>query len=331
MISAEWLYWLCGALFLTAAVMVGRDADNPKRIGSAAFWALLGFAFCYSTFVVHKTAPAWLLGIAVIATACLAGFGAVGKGTLRTTVEKQREALAERFGARIFIPVLVIPLVAVLFATVLAKLTIGGKPLLAQGTATLAGLGVGSLVAVVTGLVLLRSAPAALAGGPLTPTVPLREGTRLLQDIGWAVVLPQMLAILGLLFDQAGVGKAVGAVTKQVLPDGSLLGAVLLYCIGMAAFTIVMGNAFAAFPVMTAAIGWPVLVQQFGGNPALVFAVGMLSGFCGTLCTPMAANFNIVPAVLLEMRDQYGPIKAQIPTVGPLLVCNIAIMYFLAF
>ena len=49
-----------------------------------------------------------------------------------------------------------------------------------------------------------------------------------------------------------------------------------------------------------------------GGNPAIVCAIGMLSGFCGTLMTPMAANFNIVPAALLELPDRNGVIRAQI-------------------
>lgn len=31
-----------------------------------------------------------------------------------------------------------------------------------------------------------------------------------------------------------------------------------------------MGNAFAAFPIMTAAIGWPVLVENFDGNPTAI-------------------------------------------------------------
>ena len=44
---------------------------------------------------------------------------------------------------------------------------------------------------------------------------------------------------------------------------------------------------------MTAGIGLPLIVHQFHGNPAIVGAIGMLSGFCGTLMTPMAANFNI--------------------------------------
>ncbi|WP_104199880.1 5-oxoproline transporter, DUF979 family subunit [Cryobacterium sp. Y29] len=106
---------------------------------------------------------------------------------------------------------------------------------------------------------------------------------------------------------------------------------VLLVSVGMFLFTALMGNAFAAFPIMTAAIGWPVLVQIFDGNPAAVFAIGMLSGFCGTLITPMAANFNLVPSALLEMKDKYGVIKAQVGTGVPMLGVNVALMYFLAF
>ncbi|MGZ8349130.1 MAG: 5-oxoproline transporter, DUF979 family subunit, partial [Allosphingosinicella sp.] len=91
------------------------------------------------------------------------------------------------------------------------------------------------------------------------------------------------------------------------------------------------GNAFAAFPVMAAEIGVPLLMRLYGGDPAVVGAIGMLAGFCGTLMTPMAANFNIVPAALLELRDRNGVIKAQIGTALPLLAVNIALIYFLAF
>jgi uncharacterized membrane protein len=45
----------------------------------------------------------------------------------------------------------------------------------------------------------------------------------------------------------------------------------------------------------------------------------------------MAANFNIVPAALLELKDQYGVIKAQIATALPLLIVNIVIIYLAAF
>jgi uncharacterized membrane protein len=99
----------------------------------------------------------------------------------------------------------------------------------------------------------------------------------------------------------------------------------------MAGFTMIMGNAFAAFPVLTAGIGLPILIRKFGGDPAVVASIGMLSGFCGTLMTPLAANFNLVPAALLELPDRYAVIKAQIPTALPLLIANVVLMYVLAF
>jgi uncharacterized membrane protein len=160
---------------------------------------------------------------------------------------------------------------------------------------------------------------------------PFVEGRRLMDGVGWAAVLPQMLASLGAVFALAGVGQVVGGLANQAIPNGSLIGAVLAYGLGMTLFTILMGNAFAAFPVMMAAVGVPILMHQHGGNPAVVAAIGMLAGFCGTLMTPMAANFNIVPAALLELKDRNGVIKAQIPTALPLLVVNLFLIWILAF
>ena len=359
MITSEWLYWLIGAFFIAVAVLIVTDTTHAKRLGNAAFWGILGLSFFAGTFVAAKTLPAWTLGVAVLVMVALAGLGFTGTtapsrtrvasipgagtgaetgpaeptgamarndGTstsvLATTTPDQRAASATRFGNRLFIPALVVPVVAVLIATLGPLVSIGGRPLLAEGSATLTGLGIGSVLAVVVAVFVLR---------PPSVATPIREGGRLLQAIGWAALLPQMLSTLGIVFTQAGVGDAVGTIIKSILPSGSLLAAVVVYCLGMALFTVIMGNAFAAFPIMTAAIGWPVLVQGFDGNPAAVFAIGMLAGFCGTLVTPMAANFNLVPAALLEMRDKYGPIKAQIPTAAVLLVVNMGVMYVVAF
>lgn len=353
MITSEWLFWLIGALFIAVAVLIVTDTTHVKRLGNAAFWGLLGLSFFYGTFVAAKTAPAWVLGIAVLALVALAGLGFTGttsraraatvpgasigakpgpagaepkssssSSVLATTSPDERASFAARFGNKLFIPALVVPAVAVLIATIGPHLSIGGKPLLASGSATLTGLGIGSILAVAVAVFVLRPPKAA---------TPLREGGRLLQAIGWAALLPQMLTTLGIVFTQAGVGNAVGTIINWVIPSGSLIAAVIVYCLGMALFTIIMGNAFAAFPIMTAAIGWPVLVEGFHGNPAAIFAIGMLAGFCGTLATPMAANFNLVPAALLEMEDKYGPIKAQLPTAAMLLVVNMAVMYVVAF
>jgi uncharacterized membrane protein len=321
-IKSEWFYWLIGLIFLIMAGQMLMDRTNPKRFGSAGFWGLVGAGFIYATWVVRHEAPPEPLGVAVLVMAGLGGFGLTGQGERKTTTPEKRERSALRLGNRLFIPALTIPVVAVVCATALKGLSIGGTPLLEKTSETILGLGFGAITALAVGMIILRERRV---------VTPLNEGRSLLEAMGSVMVLPQMLATLGTLFAVAGVGKAVRRITENALPSGQIYIAVAVYCIGMAVFTFVMGNAFAAFPVMTAAIGWPVLIQQAGGDPAVVLAVGMLAGFCGTLTTPMAANFNIVPAALLELKDQYGPIKAQVPTAVPLLACNIVIMAIFAF
>ena len=152
-----------------------------------------------------------------------------------------------------------------------------------------------------------------------------------MDTVGWAALLPQMLAALGVVFALAKVGDQIGLLVTTWIPMDARLTAVAVYCLGMAGFTMIMGNAFAAFPVMTAGIGLPILMRHFGGDPAVIASIGMLSGFCGTLMTPLAANFNLVPPALLELPDRYSVIKAQIPTAIPLLIANMVLMYALAF
>jgi uncharacterized membrane protein len=359
-IRVEWFYWVMGFFFVVVGLLVARDRTNPRRATSGAFWALLGLCFPYSSFVVAGTAPAWVLGLAIVVIAAIAGTGRLarsgsaaadgaagdvdglqadrgGPGAGRspapaptpgptsgrgTAVLASREALAARFGNRLFIPVLIIPVVTALCATVGKDVSVGGQPLLQSGSETVIGLAAAGIIAIPVGMWLFRQR---------TPALALTQGRRLTEDLGWALVLPQLLSVLGLVFATAGVGDAIGDTVSAVLPDGALLPAVVLYCVGMAVFTIVMGNAFAAFPVLTAAIGYPVLVEAMGGNPPAVFAIGMLSGYCGTLCTPMAANYNVVPVALLELKSNYAVIRAQVPTAVPLLVANVVLMYLVAF
>jgi len=106
---------------------------------------------------------------------------------------------------------------------------------------------------------------------------------------------------------------------------------VVAYCLGMALFTICVGNAFAAFAVITGGIGLPLIVVQHHGNPAIMAAIGMLSGYCGTLLTPMAANFNLVPAILLELSDKHGVIKAQAPMATVILGVNLLLMWLCVY
>ena len=297
-----------------AARSVG-DRANPKRFGNAAFWGLLAVSFLFGSRLGDLAN-----GIIVLALTALGAF-AMGLGSPETTSVVQREASARAKGNAIFTPALLIPAVAIAGTLTLGKLTIDGAPIADPKQVTLIALALGIVVALIVAVVRFR--PPALA--------PVEEGRRLCDAIGWAIILPQLLASLGAVFAVSGVGAAVGHIATAWLPLGHPLAAVVAYCIGMALFTMVMGNAFAAFPVMTAAIGVPLIVHRFGGDPAIMGAIGMLAGYCGTLATPMAANYNIVPAALLELPDRNGVIRVQIPTAIPLLLCNIVLMYILVY
>jgi len=307
---------LAGAMFAAFALGSARDSSNPRRWGNTAFWGLVAVSFWFGDLVGDIGN-----GILVLLLVGIAGAHLLGKGSRPSTTVEERERLSARLGNKLFLPALIIPFTAFVGTLAFTYTPLKDMGLIDPKSVTLVLLGVGVILALIVCYAWLRPPVAA----------PVEEGRRLIDSIGWAVVLPQMLASLGAVFAAAGVGTTIGAMAGAIIPSGSVFLAVLLYALGMVVFTMIMGNAFAAFPVMAAAIGVPILIHQDGGNPAVIGAVGMLSGFCGTLMTPMAANFNIVPAALLELKNQYGVIKAQVPTAIPLLIANILILYFGAF
>ena len=312
MITYEWLYLLAGGAFALWALLSLRD----RRWGNAGFWSLLAASFLLGSHVSDL-----VNGLLVLAMVAIAGVGGLTRSEPPTTTADERQELSSRLGNRLFLPALVVPLTAVAGTLLYNYTPFGETDLFEARRETLILFGVGVVAALAAAMVWLR--PPLLA--------PVEEGRRLLDSIGWAAILPQMLAALGAVFAMAGVGEIIGGLAGGIIPGGSVFLTVVVFAVGMALFTVIMGNAFAAFPVMAAAIGIPLLVEQYGGDPAVIGAVGMLAGFCGTLLTPMAANFNIVPAALLELKDQNGVIRQQIGTALPLLVCNILIIYVGAF
>ena len=88
MIGPDWIYWLCGGFFIIVGVLIAFDRTHPRRWPTAAFWCLFGAALCAGNLV-----PSWLLGVAVIATALLGGFGLTGRGTVRTTSDAERDCV----------------------------------------------------------------------------------------------------------------------------------------------------------------------------------------------------------------------------------------------
>jgi uncharacterized membrane protein len=315
-IKLGFVYLLAGLMFAGFAVFSAGDRSNGKRAGNTAFWGLTALSFLAGDRLGDLGNGLLVLGLVL-----LAGLSLIGRSQPATTTPAERVALSERFGNRLFAPALMLPLVVALGVLALKPLQLGGVPLMDPKQATLISLGGAVIVGLVLALALLRQ--------PLTS--PLQEGRRLADTVGWAMLLPQFLAALGAVFALAGVGAQIGHLVTTWLPVDMRFAAVAVYCVGMAAFTMLMGNAFAAFPVLTGGVAIPILVGHFGGNPAVITSIGMLSGFCGTLMTPLAANFNLVPPALLEIPDRYAVIKTQVPTALLMLIVNTVLMYVLAF
>ena len=307
MIGTNLPYAVAGVMFAAFAVWSLSRGRWPNGV----IWALLALSFLAGDRL--GDVGNGLLVLAIVGAATL-GLRSPG---VPAAAGKIRALSAARHGNRLFLPTLAVPAIT-LGGTFLFKAV---PTLVDPKQATLVALTIAALAAL--GLAAWLFRPPASA--------PIEEGVRLMDAVGWAAILPQMLAALGALFAAAGLGETMSGLLGALIPGQSLIAAVLVYAGGMALLTIAMGNAFAAFPVMMAAVGLPLLIHAHGGRPAAVAALGMLAGFCGTLLTPMAANFNIVPVGLLNLSDRYAVIRAQAPTALLVWIANLAILYLLAF
>lgn len=301
----ETMYVIIGILLAITGLRALRDVSNPRRWTTAAFWLLLGFVFAFGAAV-----PSSVVGVAILVLGGLSLARGVKVGKLSDGTDEEREAGARRLGNWLFLPALSLAGIAVLIAT--------WAPF-GDSSGTLS-IGVASIAALLIVWAMTR-APA---------KVVVEQSDRLIQQVGPVGMLPQFLAMLGVVFTAAGVGDVVADAIAGIVPDGSKLAGVIAYCVGMALFTMVVGNAFAAFTVITAGIGVPFVIA-LGGDPVVAGALAMTAGFCGTLITPMAANFNALPVALLEMKDGNGVIKAQAPLAAVLFVSHVVLMYFWAF
>ena len=298
----EIFYIIIGIMMLNTAVLTLRDKNHKAKIGTAIFWALLGIIFVFGPYI-----PSVVVGAILVVIAGLTLTKQVKPGTVKALDEKFGEEQAEKLGLKVFIPSLVIALAAL----AIAQFT----PI--SGTAAI---GVAAVIAVIVTFIITKAKPRVL----------VEESDRMLQSVGAVSILPQLLAALGALFTAAGVGDVISSGISSILPQGNIFIGVTAYCVGMALFTMIMGNAFAAFSVITVGIGIPFVFAQ-GANVAIAGALALTAGYCGTLLTPMGANFNIMPAALLEIDDKNAIIKHQAPLALVLLMIHIVLMYFLAF
>lgn len=298
----EIFYVANGIVALYTAWKNLRDEGNEHRVGSALFWGILGFLF-----IMGRWLPSALTGALVIVMVVPAVLKRVTPGTNDAPTEREMEGNFHAIGMKIFIPALCIGVFALAFA-------------LFTPVSSLVGIGVGVLAAALI---------MHLYSKKNTPTVFLNDARRMLDAVGPVSLLPILLAALGSVFTAAGVGEVISGIVSSVIPEGNMIVGIIVYGIGMAVFTMVMGNAFAAITVMTVGVGAP-FVLALGADPVVVGSIALTCGYCGTLCTPMAANFNMVPVAILDMKDNNGVIKKQIPIALVMLAVQIVYMIALA-
>lgn len=301
----EAIYLLIALVAAVTAWHCGRDPTHPSRWRSTAFFAGLAVLVGAAGLLPAAVTGAGVLGLLLL------GSSGLGRSTLERPVA-ERAADAAQLRHRLFWPALLLPAAAIVGALALKTWPLPGVPPERLPLVALA-------IAAALGLLLALH----LTGSRAREVPP--AGARLLDALGWAGVLPLLLAVLGNLLAQAGTADAVSQVVRATLPTESWWVCLLAYGLGMAALTAILGNAFAAFPVLAGAIGVPLLVVEHGANPAPMAAIGMLCGYCGTLLSPIAANFNLVPAALLDL-PRFAVIRAQVATALPLLACNLVLM-----
>ena len=291
-IVAEVFYCIIGLNFIATGMKALKDDTCVKKGTTALFWFILAF-----TFIMGPYLPKWITGLCVVFLAILTAFKRVAPSKSDMPKEAETRAAADKLGYSVFIPPLVLAVSAVLVATFLKVLGANNA------------IGISGSIALVTAFIIFRP-----------------KAVYAVKDC----ILPQVLAALGSVFTAAGVGDVIASGVSAVIPAGNLFAATAVYCISMALFTMIMGNGFAAFSVITVGIGIPFLIAQ-GADPVVVGALGLTAGYCGTLMTPMAANFNILPAALLETKNKYIVILSQLPVALVMLAVHIVLMYTLAF
>lgn len=294
----EVLYLVIGLLCIYTAFANLKDKKNDKNIGTFIFWLMLGLMFVLGPWI-----PPLYTGILMVIMVLGPIFKQVKRGSEPEPTVEETQRNYRKVGMKVFVPALCIGVFALGFA-------------LFTSISPLVGMGVGVFVAVLILMGYSRENK---------PRIFLHDCRRMLDIVGPLSMLPTLLAALGSVFTSAGVGDVIAQLVSNIIPSGNIVVGIIVYAVGMAIFTMIMGNAFAAITVMTVGIGAP-FVLSLGADPVVVGSLALTCGYCGTLCTPMAANFNMVPVAVLEMKDSNGVIKKQVLIGVIMLVLQIIYM-----
>lgn len=299
MLDVVWI--IVGLIAFYAGIKNLLDKENPSRIGTAIFWCSFGVVTALGSWLPPKVS-----GALVIVMCMPAIFKKVKVGRVNAPTKEYTKAQYSKIGMKTFVPALTVAVMSLFFA-------------LFSNVSSMVGITIGVAISMVLLMVYSRDNK---------PKVFLDDSERFLSLMGPLCMLPQLLGCLGGVFTAAGVGDVVAGLVGNVVPEGNVNLGIVVYAIGMMLFTMIMGNAYAAITVMTVGIGGP-FVLAYGANPVVIGMLALTCGFCGTLCTPMAANFNIVPVAILDMKDRWGVIKNQV--LVAIIMITIQICFMIAF
>ena len=293
---------IIGLITIYAGIKNLLDKENPSRVGTAVFWCSFGIVCGFGSWL-----PAKVCGALVLIMCLPPIFKKVKIGKTDNPTKEHTEQQFKKIGMKIFVPAFSVAVCSLFFA-------------LFSNMSSMVAITVGVIVA----MVLLM----AFDTKQNKPAVFLNDSERFLGITGPLSMLPQLLGCLGGVFTAAGVGDVIAQLVEKIVPKGNVNIGIIVYAIGMVLFTMIMGNAFAAITVMTVGIGAP-FVLAYGANPVVIGMLALTCGYCGTLLTPMAANFNILPVAILNMKDRWGAIKNQVLVAIFMLVFQICYMIVL--
>ena len=297
LLNMVWVF--VGLIAIYAGIKNLLDKENPSRYGTALFWSSFGVVCAFGTWL-----PAKVSGVLVIVMCLPPIFKKVKVGKVDTPSKEHTIEQYQKIGMKIFFPAVCVGIFSLVFAFFS---------------------NISSMVAVTLGVIVAIIILMIYNPSENKPVVFLKESERFLSIMVPLCLLPQLLGCLGGVFTAAGVGDVVASIVEKIVPKGNVNVGIIVFAIGMAIFTMIMGNAFAAITVITVGIGGP-FVLAYGADPVIIGMLALTCGYCGTLCTPMAANFNIVPVAILNMKDRWGVIKKQLAVAAIMLVFQIGYM-----
>lgn len=293
---------IIGLITIYAGIKNLLDKENPSRVGTAVFRCSFGIVCGFGSWL-----PAKVSGALVLIMCLPPIFKKVKIGKTDNPTKEHTEQQFKKIGMKIFVPAFSVAVCSLFFA-LFSNMS--------------------SMVAITVGVIVAMILLMAFDAKQNKPAVFLNDSERFLGITGPLSMLPQLLGCLGGVFTAAGVGDVIAQLVEKIVPKGNVNIGIIVYAIGMVLFTMIMGNAFAAITVMTVGIGAP-FVLAYGANPVVIGMLALTCGYCGTLLTPMAANFNILPVAILNMKDRWGAIKNQVLVAIFMLVFQICYMIVL--